>query len=1085
MKQLPKALFLVSNFLLAIPFSFFFKTSNPIVSDPPGKGTTRAVIIGISEYQNEGNDDLRFAHRDAQIFYDFLLSKAGGEVLDSNIRLLINENATVAAIDDAVYWLNEHTKKGDKVIFYFSGHGKVEKPTLLDHGFLIAANSPPNNLLHNAIRIEDLDEFAKTWSADRDAKVVFIIDACRSGKMANTGFLLTDEAQRERQAVNEVRILSCKSSEKSLEDEMWGQGRGLFSYYLVNGLKGMADTKNDGIVSLEELKSYLKQNMQTAIEDANIDQRQTPVFVGEDESFELAEVDVNTKLALQQELSQTNNEPMAMASTSFGSIAGKGHSEEDEKRLRQDQSITTYLRQVNFDELINMDALVALPANNTDILPFLISQRNTTLHFESETMQAGYDAFNALAQKALVDRNSSTNLSHKLAIELHNRAQTAINLYLSGDAETIAMRQLKDRVSQFSKYPAMLKAAMSLIEPDHPLYQRIKVNFQYFSGVAARLNQQVGNPSDDPLEIQLKALEMDDKVPYIHNELGIIYLQANDLENAKKQFEIAADLAPSWALPPSNLSIVFSEQNKLEQATASAKKAIELQPDFFGPYTTLGKIAMDKKNFLHAEAMYKKAIERNKDYYLAYEEFAKVCLATTRYDLAEQNFATAESLKPNAIPPPMLDIRTAASLSVSANGSPITADDSLYFNPKTVEEFMKNGEIYFKAGSYDGAEKNFRSVIKFEPDHPKVYESLGLTLLKLGRYEEAMLSFEKLLPLRPDEPGLELLIADVYQKQGRWLEEEKIYQNLIEDNRNPNPVKKDAHLRLIELVDKQQRYWEEEQLMVEFETLYGNSNRQGRASFYKKMVELHPGNLDWLNKQANYYREIGSDYYASEIFEQILQKDSIGDGAGFMHATIGSTNNNDKAAIAHFQAAMRLMPGLSSPKFHLARIYHRQWEFDKEVSVLEDLLRNKQIDLKLRLQLADLYMLAGRYDQADTLLMTANKIKFDEVDGLNELRGKLEMLRGNPQAAITFYEKELAFHTENVNRNYCYTIAKLHARSGNQAAALAWLTKALSNDFRYSWVLKYDSDWGDYRKEPAFAELLKTYHLESDFEKDF
>ena len=39
------------------------------------KGTTRALVVGISEYQDEGIPDLRFAHRDAQAFADYLLER--------------------------------------------------------------------------------------------------------------------------------------------------------------------------------------------------------------------------------------------------------------------------------------------------------------------------------------------------------------------------------------------------------------------------------------------------------------------------------------------------------------------------------------------------------------------------------------------------------------------------------------------------------------------------------------------------------------------------------------------------------------------------------------------------------------------------------------------------------------------------------------------------------------------------------------------------------------------------------------------------------------------------------------------------
>lgn len=55
----------------------------------------------------------------------------------------------------------------------------------------------------------------------------------------------------------EIRITSSDENQLSNENEAWGGGRGVFSYYLVNGLKGLADNSKDGIVTLDEIKTYL------------------------------------------------------------------------------------------------------------------------------------------------------------------------------------------------------------------------------------------------------------------------------------------------------------------------------------------------------------------------------------------------------------------------------------------------------------------------------------------------------------------------------------------------------------------------------------------------------------------------------------------------------------------------------------------------------------------------------------------------------------------------------------------------------------------------------------------------------------
>ncbi|NOT50689.1 MAG: hypothetical protein HOP10_05385, partial [Chitinophagaceae bacterium] len=259
---------------------------------------TFAVVIGISNYENE-SINLNYANRDAQVFADYLQSKAGGSVPLENIRLLLDTNATTAAIYNALNWVRdkcdlnkiENEGKPALVYFYFSGHGDVETDTKANLGFLISFNTPPNNYLNNAIRIEDLNYYAHTMSVDLDANVIMITDACRSGKLAGSNnkgsFLVGKELSAAKE--KEIRIASCNPNELSNEDERWGGGRGVFSYYLITGLKGLADKNNDNFVTLNEIKHYVDSCIATdqVLKESKL--KQTPVLEGS-QQFKLASV---------------------------------------------------------------------------------------------------------------------------------------------------------------------------------------------------------------------------------------------------------------------------------------------------------------------------------------------------------------------------------------------------------------------------------------------------------------------------------------------------------------------------------------------------------------------------------------------------------------------------------------------------------------------------------------------------------------------------------------------------------------------------------------------------------------------------
>ena len=49
---------------------------------------TYGLVIGVSDYREEGITDLQYAHRDAELFASYLMSPAGGNVPRTNIKLL-------------------------------------------------------------------------------------------------------------------------------------------------------------------------------------------------------------------------------------------------------------------------------------------------------------------------------------------------------------------------------------------------------------------------------------------------------------------------------------------------------------------------------------------------------------------------------------------------------------------------------------------------------------------------------------------------------------------------------------------------------------------------------------------------------------------------------------------------------------------------------------------------------------------------------------------------------------------------------------------------------------------------------------
>ena len=146
------------------------------------KGITRALIVGVSEYQQIHG--LQYADKDAEEFGNFLLSNPNWKLSPENLILLTNAKAKSGNIITWLNWLLDNSKDGDNVIFYFSGHGDVETTADISKGFLLTYDCPKNNYITGALGVDLLQQVFSEM-LNKGIKVYIVTDACRSGHYQN------------------------------------------------------------------------------------------------------------------------------------------------------------------------------------------------------------------------------------------------------------------------------------------------------------------------------------------------------------------------------------------------------------------------------------------------------------------------------------------------------------------------------------------------------------------------------------------------------------------------------------------------------------------------------------------------------------------------------------------------------------------------------------------------------------------------------------------------------------------------------------------------------------------------------------
>lgn len=253
-------------------FTAMGRPAQTIEPDFDPKVKVWAVVVGAARYTHMRT--LLYTDDDAYQLAGFLRSIEGGALPDEQVKVLIDENATHQNIIMAMREVYQRADENDVILFYFSGHG-------LEGSFLpVDYDGFANKLEHYQLKDALL--------ASRARHKLVIADACHSGSLAgrngavqnakgggggtdatlNAYYSALNNAQ-----ASTALLLSSKGKEISLEDG--GLRSGIFSHFLIRGMKGEADSNGDKLVSIQELFSFVHREVRQYT--GNI---QTPTLTG-------------------------------------------------------------------------------------------------------------------------------------------------------------------------------------------------------------------------------------------------------------------------------------------------------------------------------------------------------------------------------------------------------------------------------------------------------------------------------------------------------------------------------------------------------------------------------------------------------------------------------------------------------------------------------------------------------------------------------------------------------------------------------------------------------------------------------------
>ncbi|MBL8360661.1 MAG: caspase family protein [Rubrivivax sp.] len=239
---------------LALPSGALSTGPAPAPALPPASRRQRVyvVAIGVSEYRQEGLR-LEFPAKDARDFAAFMKAQQGRMYSTVEVRTLVDAQATRAQVLEALDWLKSKVGAADIGMLFIAGHG-VNDARGTYH--FLAHDADPRELARTSVSEAEIrTRLTSLWG-----RALLFADTCHSGNVVGSPQAMNNELRRLANVLSApesgVIVFSASTGRQTaLENASWGNGA--FTKALLEGLKGGADYRREGVVTHQGLSYFL------------------------------------------------------------------------------------------------------------------------------------------------------------------------------------------------------------------------------------------------------------------------------------------------------------------------------------------------------------------------------------------------------------------------------------------------------------------------------------------------------------------------------------------------------------------------------------------------------------------------------------------------------------------------------------------------------------------------------------------------------------------------------------------------------------------------------------------------------------
>jgi WD40 repeat protein len=231
------------------------------------------ITVGINQYKNP-KYNLNYAQADAEKVQEVMKLSSSSLFNEVFSYALLNDKAIKANIVSAFEEVRKNALEQDVLFVYYAGHGVMSEGSVKPSEFYIVPfditqlYGRDDILTEKGISADEIKTYARSINAQ---KQVFVLDACQSaGALESVG---TRGAIEEKAIAQMARSTGTfwitASGSEQFATEFEKLGHGVFTYALLEGVQGKADSNGDRKLTIRELSTYIENRVPELSEQFN------------------------------------------------------------------------------------------------------------------------------------------------------------------------------------------------------------------------------------------------------------------------------------------------------------------------------------------------------------------------------------------------------------------------------------------------------------------------------------------------------------------------------------------------------------------------------------------------------------------------------------------------------------------------------------------------------------------------------------------------------------------------------------------------------------------------------------------------